>query len=387
MMIAAVCLLLVLSSIIYYVCCCCFVGWFGDAKRRQGKMFEGVSLLIPVCGVDPGAVKNWISFCQQVFPNYEVLFGVKDRNDPAVPIIQQIIQKIEHGEIHAKACRVKLLFCTQALGSNHQISNLTYLLDAARHECVIFADSDIRVTPEYLGKVTAPLIDPAVGMVTCGYLDFKPKSLGAALSSFGRGFDFIPAVLFARWLDNGLKFAIGPTIATRKKVIEDIGGLTKLHNRIGSDYHLGKMAAEAGYRVEFSKYVLNNDCSQDSVRDVFLRELRWARTIRSNRGIQYYGILLSQGTVLCLPLLLMTGFQYWAIGIAASAIAARIVQVLLTIHHLGAGGLLRWLWILPIREGMNLAVWAGGCVGNSVYWRGRRLQIGLQGVILGTTPE
>jgi ceramide glucosyltransferase len=108
----------------------------------------GVSLLIPVRGLDEDAATNWHSFCQQNHPQYEVIFGVMEPDDPAVPTLQQLLNSYDH---------VRLIYCLQIHGINYQISNLIHLLDSARYETIVFADSDIRVTPDYLANVTAPL--------------------------------------------------------------------------------------------------------------------------------------------------------------------------------------------------------------------------------------
>ena len=130
--------------------------------------------------------------------------------------------------------------------------------------------------------------------------------------SLGRASEFVPSVLVAHFLDDGVRFALGPTIATRKAVLSEMGGLETVVNRIGSDYHIGHRAAALGYRVEPSHYVLNNDCSQETIADVFRRELRWSRTIRWNRGLQYYGLGITYGMVYALLLLAASGGQLWA---------------------------------------------------------------------------
>lgn len=209
-----------IASFAFYISCGISVSWF---KRAQGRKTGGgeiaASVLVPVCGIDGRAYENWASLCRQDHGNYEVLFCVMDPKDPAVPILKELVEKFDNGAHGFTPSRVKLYFCPKPLGNNHQVCNLIQLHRMAEHECVVLADSDIRVGPDYLAAVTAPLSEPTVGVVTCGYLDRTPKSLGAALAAWGRGIDFIPSVLVARKLDRGLKFAMGATIAIRKPVI------------------------------------------------------------------------------------------------------------------------------------------------------------------------
>jgi len=331
-----------------------------------------VSILVPVCGLDAGAWDNWTSLCTQNYPNYEVLFGVVDPADPAVPVLQQLTAQYPN--------KVRLFTGLKPRGINHKDSSLGYLLEETQNEILIFVDSDIRVHPDYIQTVTQPLLtDEKIGMVTCAFIGYNPKSLGATIASFGRCFDFIPSLLISRAIDGGLRCAIGTTIATRRSALMNYGGLHL--NRIGSDYNIGKRAAEAGYIVELSNYVLESDTGTESISDVYRRELRWARTIRFNRGMQYYSMIFCYGTVFCLPLLLITNFASWAIALTLSTLLIRYLQVWISICSMQAFNLTRWLWALPLRDGLSFLIWLAGSYGQKVYWRGRLLRVYEDGLI------
>ncbi|MDY7016259.1 MAG: glycosyltransferase, partial [Cyanobacteriota bacterium] len=159
----------------------------------------------------------------------------------------------------------------------------------------------------------------------------------------------------------------------------DFGGLHL--NRIGSDYNLGKRAARSGYRVELSPYILESDTGRESIAEVFRRELRWARTIRFNRGPLYYTMAFCYGTVYCIPLLLLTGFAPWAIALTLVTWTLRYVQAIVALLNTNALKLFNWLWALPLRELLNLTIWIIGGYGRVAYWRGRRLKIEEDGII------
>lgn len=360
--------LLIICSAIFYVINGIVVGQFAQTHKHNypTALTGGVSLLIPVRGLDEDAATNWHSFCQQNHLQYEVIFGVMEPNDPAIPTIQKLLKKYDH---------VRLIYCLQIYGINYQVSNLMHLLDTARYETIIFADSDIRVTPDYLTTVTTPLQQPEIGMVTCGYMDHHPRFLGAALASLNRCVEFLPAFLLGRAVDGGLKFALGPTIATRKDVVRAWGGLEQVVNRIGSDFHMGRLAHGAGFAVELSRYILDNCCGQESVEQVLQRELRWARTIRINRGAQYYGLGATFGLVYGGLLLLTTGLAPWSVGLVAGLYALRVGQALVAIVIFNCPGLYPWLWALPLRDVLSFGVWLAGAWGQRVYWRGRWLVI------------
>jgi len=388
MVIAILALLaLVVGGSVFYLACTVFtVKFFRDATGRteQAQADERaavtcppIAILVPVCGLDAGAEANWRSLCEQAYPDYEVLFGVVDLDDPAIPVLEAIAAQYPR--------RVKLLTGLTPRGINQKDSTLTYLLEATTADWIVFVDSDIRVAPHYLQTVTEPLHNPQVGMVTCAYIGSNPQSLGAAIASLGRAVDFIPSLLIARALDGGLKCAVGTTIATRRDALERYGGLHL--NRIGSDYNLGKRAAAAGYVVELSPYVLESDTGTEGLHDVYQRELRWARTIRFNRGPQYYTMIFCYGVVFCLPLVGLTGAAPWAIALSLGAIALRYIQASIAIQSLQAPKLYRWLWALPLRDLLSFGVWLMGCFGNQVYWRGRRLRIYSDGLIMLATAN
>ena len=378
--------MLAITLVLALLAVCSVLLWLGSAYlayRQFGVRpqpvavpdLPPVSLLIPVCGVDVEAERNWESLLAQDYPCFEVLFGVLDPADPSVPVIERLVER--HPGAASDARRggaARLVPCPVALGVNHQVSNLIHLSRAAAHDFLVITDSDMCVEPEYLRLITGPLHDPTVGLVTCGYGDPHPASLGAALATLGRLIDFLPQVLVARALDGKLRFALGATLALRRDVLERMGGLESIVNRIGSDFHVGRLASEAGYRVVLSPYLLRNYGGPEGIGAVFKRELRWARTIRMNRGAQYLGVGITFGLVYGV-LLLVIGGSPWTRTLGAAVVGIRFFQAAVTLCFLRCPSLLKWLWLLPARDLLTLAVWATSLTGNGVSWRGRRLSI------------
>jgi len=370
--------LLIVGGMVFYLACAVFTDRFfvaasvAPAWQSPTAAAPPVSILVPVCGLDAGAWDNWTSLCTQNYPNYDVLFGVVDPNDPAVPTLKKLATQYPE--------KVNVFTGLEPRGINHKDSSLSYLLEETANQFLIFVDSDIRVHPDYIHTVTQPLLqDEKVGMVTCAFIGYNPQSLGAAIASFGRCFDFIPSLLIARAIDGGLKCAVGTTIATRRDALTQYGGLHL--NRIGSDYNIGKRAAQAGYIVELSPYVLESDTGTETIREVYQRELRWARTIRFNRGVQYYSMIFCYGSVFCLPLLLISKFATWTIALTGACWLTRYVQVRVSMRAMNAPNLRRWLWALPLRDGLSFLIWLAGSYGQKVFWRGRSLRVYQDGLI------
>lgn len=377
MVLAAVQLLLVGvigGSLMFYAACALMTWRFfhhPPVLPTRSMPAPGVSILVPVRGVDPDAWANWTSLCQQDYSTYEVLFGVVDWDDPAVPLLKQLEATFPK--------TVRVFVGLEPRGINQKDSSLTYLLEKMCYEIVIFVDSDIQVSADYIRQVTAPLADTEVGMVTCAFVGHQPQFSGAALAALGRCCDFIPSALVARALDGGLRFAVGATIAMRHSTLVDAGGLQV--NRIGSDYNLGKRMAAAGYRVELSHYLLESDTGNERLGELIRREVRWARTIRFNRGAIYYAQIFCFGTVISLVLVLVSGFANWAIALACLVLVLRYGQALMATRLMQCEGLGRWLWLLPLRDGLSFWVWLLGAFGDRVTWRGRKLQIYSDGLL------
>jgi ceramide glucosyltransferase len=364
----------VLASAVFYACCAFVIQrhFVRKADTNSAPLLPA-SILIPVCGLEDGASKKWASFCRQDHPEYEVLFGVRDPDDPAVPILQELEQQFPD--------RVRVVIRPEVLGANYQISNLIHQFREARYPAIVLTDSDMRAEPDYLRTVVGPLGDPKVGLVTCGYANNHPRSLGAGLATLGRCIDFIPHVLLACWRDGRMRFALGATLATRREVLEKIGGLESVVDRIGSDYHIGKRISDAGYEVRLSQYVIENDAGPEPVHQVYDRELRWARTSRINRGPEYYGLVISHGALYALPLLALAPTQPWVWGVVALSWGLRLTQIITAIPCLKARGLCRVLWMMPLRELLSFAVFHHSILGDDVKWRGRRLRLNPDGIL------
>src|SRR5258708_23191915 len=116
-----------------------------ERTRKIAPYAPDVSLLKPVRGVDFGSYENFASFCLQEYAEYEILFGVRDDADPAVPLIQRLIAEFPQR-------RITLFVVAERIGSNRTVNMLARLAHEARHEILVLTDGDIPVSPGYLGE-------------------------------------------------------------------------------------------------------------------------------------------------------------------------------------------------------------------------------------------
>ena len=380
-------ILLTGCGLFYVACIWATLDFFKPWQRKKivpthdrAVISASVSLMVPICGLDDRAAHNWEAFCQQIDCGpYEVLFGIADPQDPAIPILRRIQATYPD--------RVRLLINLPPRGVNHKDSTLSYLLEAAHHEWLIFADSDISVMPHYIWQVMSPLVHHHADVITCAFIARQPKTLTSAIASLNRCCDFIPSALIARKLDGGLKFAIGMTIALHRDTLKQAGGL-HLH-RIGSDYNLGKRCAQAGAKIELLSSVLESDTGNESLYQLYTRELRWSRTIRFNRGNTYYTMLFCFGSVYGLTLIIVSllypGVPLWIRLVSFGLVLMRYLQATIACWAMDANPLMAWFPLLFARDFVSFVTWLIGCWGNHILWRGRHLKIEPDGIVTEIT--
>ena len=358
------------ASIAYYIVCIWSAARFlkdaaantAHATAHATHDLPPVSILKPLKGTDPGMYESFRSHCLQDYPACEIIFGVSDPNDPAIELVERLRAEFPQREI-------RLVHCPQNLGSNTKVSNLTQMLPHASHEYIIVNDSDIRVPPDYLRRVLAPLVDPGIGLVTCPYRGVANATLGSQLESLGISTDFFPGVLVARNLE-GVKFGLGSTLAFRRRDLQAIGGFEAFVDYLADDYHIGNRIAELGKNIELSSVVVDSLLPRYTIRSFFEHQLRWARTVKDVRRWGYLGLGVTFGVPWALLTLILARGASWSWMLLAVTVGMRLaVAVYVGQKVLRDPQLLLLLW-LPLRDTVALFVWLASFVGHTVTWRG-----------------
>jgi ceramide glucosyltransferase len=326
-----------------------------------------VSILKPMYGSDPRLYDALRSHALQDYPEFEILFGVSNPHDPALKDIARLA--VEFPSLPHRVISV------ETSAPNPKAFVLSQLAAQARYSLLLINDDDILVEPGYLRSVVGPLNDAKFGLVTCLYRA-RADSWPARLEALGIATDFAPSVLVARLL-GVVEFALGATMALRAETLRQIGGFEPIAAFLADDYQLGRRVTDRGYRVEFASAVVETSLGASSWRDVWRHQLRWARTIRVSRPGGYYGSLITNGTLWAL--VAFAARQWWA---GAAALIVRLVIGWLTgARVLKDRNVTRWFWLMPFRDLFGLAVWFAGCLGSTVYWRGRKLRLAGEGRI------
>ena len=368
--IAVIC---IVSSTLYYLLCLRIAIVF-LRERKTGEVsstqaLPPVSILKPLKGIDPEIYESFRSHCQQDYPEYEIIFGVSDPHDAAIESVKALKREFPDR-------RIQLVVSPVILGANVKVSNLAQMIAEARHDCLIVNDSDIRVQPDYLRRVIAPLADPNVGMVTCLYRGVAAATLGSRLEALGISTDFCAGVLAARQLESGIRFGLGSTLAFRRVELEKIGGFASIVNHLADDYELGKRIADLGLAVKLSEVVVETYLPAYSLRDFFGHQLRWARGVRDARAGGYFGLAFTFGILWALLAVVASREAFWALGALASTLFLRFaVALVVGWKVLRDRQLFSYGWMIPLRDLIAVVVWIVSLGGHTVTWRGDRFEL------------
>ncbi|MGH9663899.1 MAG: glycosyltransferase, partial [Bryobacteraceae bacterium] len=292
-----------------------------DVRLPDLAQPEPVSILKPLHGLDAGLEENLRTFFTQDYPEFEILFALRSPEDAAIPVIEKL--RREFPQVPAR-----LLVTGEPPYPNAKVFCLQNMLQAARHDLLVMSDSDIRVTPSMLRTVAAEFQDGRAGVATCPYRAVAGRSVWSRLEAAGMNTEFLGGVLVARMLE-GMKFAVGPTIVARKSVLEAIGGCDRLKDYLAEDFVLGKFAAEQGFGVLLSSYVIEHRIGSEEWTRNAAHRLRWARSTRRSRPAGYLGSVFMNPIPIAL-LLCLAEPSWWPVLIGAVAVrsaAAFVVSV------------------------------------------------------------
>ncbi|HEX4783046.1 MAG TPA: bacteriohopanetetrol glucosamine biosynthesis glycosyltransferase HpnI [Candidatus Sulfotelmatobacter sp.] len=364
------------SSSIYYLICLRSATVFirqrkaGESARPiPSSALPPVSILKPLKGNDPDIYESFRSHCLQDYPEYEIVFGVSDPDDPAVASVQQLQQEFPQRKI-------RLVVASEKLGANVKVSNLEQMVPTASYQYLLVNDSDIRVEADYLRRVIALLVDERVGMVTCLYRGVAAPTMGSQLEALGISTDFCAGVLVARQLEGGLRFGLGSTLAFRRTELEKIGGFRAIVDFLADDYELGHRIADLGLRVQLCDAVVETHLPAYDLRGFLAHQLRWARGVQDARTAGYIGLAATFGLMWGLITLIATSGARWAWAVLGITVLLRFaVAVAVGRVLLGDRQVVRQLWLLPFRDLIAVAVWIASFAGHTVTWRGDRFEL------------
>lgn len=327
----------------------------------------GFSVLKPLCGHDEGLEENLRSFFVQEYPNYEIFFGVHRADDPAAEVAEKIIQ--EHCNSPVKA---RLIVTGESPIPNAKAFSLNRLVREAQHGLLVMCDSDVRVEPDLLSRLAREFDNSRVGLITCPYRAVPGKSIWSKTEAVGMNTELLGGVMVARMIE-GMRFALGCTIAVRREVLEAMGGFGYLQEFLAEDFVIGQRTAEMGYEVLLSSAVIQHRIGSQSLLRNFAHRLRWARSTRRSRPAGYWGQLFTYPLPLALLLVALWPMA-WPVLIVTIALrtAAAVATAEFVVHD---PLLRRQCWLLPLQDLLGFVVWMGGFLGDKIIWRDRKCTV------------
>lgn len=350
---------------------------------EKDTLWPRVTLLKPLCGMEPQLERSLESFFAQQYPDFEIIFGTRDATDPALRVVRRLQAQYPWVD-------VRIIYSGEPEHPNAKVCSLEKMIAASASDYFIFSDSDVHVDQNYIYEVVRPLLDPAVGAVTCLYRGVPTGSIWSRLEALGMSVEMTSGVMAAELLE-GMKFTLGPTMAMRREVIEQTGGIGALAEFCSDDYLLGNRIAELGYKVVLSDFVIEHIVLNRSFVDSWLHQVRWMKSTRFSRPKGHLGTALT----FAMPFGLL-GFYAanslhnpaLALGLLACSIANRLVLAV------AAGwGVVRdknslWFaWLYPVRDFLGFCFWAASYLGQTIVWRGERYRLEFGGMMLRVEAE
>ena len=322
-----------------------------------------VSILKPFKGIDPETWENLASFCRLDYPEYEVVCCV-DAHDE---VIRAVLAKITSD---FPKCNIRVLYGSGRVAVNDKVAKLARLVTEAAHEVLVISDSDVRVRPDYIRQVIAPLRDPKVGAVTCLYVPIEITTLTDHLQSVGMMSDFYAGVL-VDWQLEGMKFALGPTIATTRTRLNGFGGYPELENRPADDLLVGRLIDEQGYEVRLLRYSIDTVCDYASIRDLLYKRLRWMVAMRHMRPKGHLGLILTQGLPWSIAALAVHPTLAVAVGYLGGYMGLRMLMTwMIGVHGLRQSVIWKEMPLIPIWDALAFTLWLISFTRNTIRWRG-----------------
>jgi ceramide glucosyltransferase len=315
--------------------------------------------------MEPDLEANLESFFTQDYPNFEVIFGARALADPAFEIVRKLHKKYP-------AVKAKIVASGSPDRPNAKICSLEKMYAETTTPYLVISDSDVHVDPSYLRDVVRPLFDERVGLVTCLYRGVPTGGLWSRLEALGMSVEMTSGVVVADLLE-GMRFALGPTMAVRRDALEKAGGIGALADYCADDYVLGKRVYEAGYIVVLSRHIIDHVVINRTFKESVLHQVRWMKSTRFSRPAGHIGA----GLTYAMPFGLLGAFaSLWLhrpLLAGLFLVAAVLNRVIMAITSgwfaVRDSRSLRDCWLYPVRDFTGFCFWCASFFGNTIVWR------------------
>jgi ceramide glucosyltransferase len=374
------CLVPVLGGSVYALLCLLAVARFRAYKMAEGLgPFEAgwppVTVLKPVHGIEKNQRENLRSTCLQDYPDFQVVFSVQELDDPAIPILYEIQREF--------GCeRVTVAIENRRSGTNGKINNMVGGLLHARHHILVISDSDVKLRPDYLKAIVAPLADPEVGCVCTLYKAACARTWYEKTELLTLNADFMTSVVFAH-VSGASKFCLGASAALRRSTLDDIGGLEALADYLVEDYEMGRRIWKSGKKIAVVPYIVDTMVDLKSPSQWWSHQVYWDQNTRSARPAAFFYTVTIRSIPFALLYAVLQGLTLSSLEICGAAILLRLATAGLILRcGFGDREGLNSLWLLPFRDVASLVSWLLAFTKRTTVWRGTQFVLTRDGRLL-----
>lgn len=357
-------------GIAYTLLVIALIGRFFARPTSEPSSFPSVTVIKPLHGHEWALLRNLSSFCEQDYSGpVQFVFGVHDAGDPAL----KAVDELRH--LHPGA-HITVVADSRLYGPNRKVSNTINMLEHARHDVLVFADSDVGVARNYLRNIVGELQRPGVRLVTCLYRGQPDPGFWPRLSAMATNYHFLPSAVTGVGL--GLAHpCFGQTIAMRRETLDGIGGVEQFAHHLAEDYAIGEAVRRFGGKVSIPPFAISHACAETSFARLIAHELRWSGTIRAINPVGHLGSIVIHPFALAFLAAMLSGGALWSWLLAVMALVARLALKLRAdyVLHLPRGD----LWLLPLLDLVSFGVFLASLLSTRVFWRGFSFDVGSGG--------
>jgi ceramide glucosyltransferase len=352
----------VLSACVYWIATAIVMArFFRTWPRETVGWLPAVSLIKPVCGLEKNLYENLSTACRQDYPEFEVIFSVQDPADPALPVLARI--RDEHPNV-----AIRIVVDRACAGPNGRLSNILNATGKATGDVLVYSDSDMRLEPDYLRAIVAPLANPRVGVVCTLYRAEGAQNPYESLELLSLNADFVPSMVFAS--ETGAALACpGASQAIRRETLTLIGGLEPMAYSLVEDLELGRSVVKAGLEITLVSHVAVTGVDLPRASTWWRHQVYWDQNTRVASPVGFFFTWVVRGVPFAVLYACLGGPGSWLV--LTATLAVRLGTTVVTAALLGDREGIRRLWLLPLRDTASLFVWLASLIGRKVHWRGR----------------
>lgn len=320
-----------------------------------------VTLLRPVCGLDPFDAETLSSSFTQTYPSYDVIFCAARESDPAVPLVRALIAA--HPGVPAR-----LLIGETPVTANPKLNNLWKGWIGTTSDWICMADSNLLLPKDYLATVVGTW-EAGVGLVSSPPVGIRPQGWGGSLECAILNSNQARLQLAADSLGQG--FAQGKTLLVYRPILDQAGGFPALGWRLAEDATATQLIRGLGLRVALTRRPFAQPIGQRHLRRVWDRQLRWSRVRRDGFPLLFAAEILN-GPLVPVLLALAAGLAPGPIG---AALGLWYLAELVLMRAAGWTAGWRDIAALPLRDLVLPALWLATFARRGFEWRGNALGV------------